>query len=235
MQNHALSDSRIVASSWQRSRTDVRRMEARMQRDARWKALLDLLADRGPARDRGGGRPSSTCRPPRSAATSTSSPSSSCSCAPVAARSRTASSYDLPLRYKMARHAAEKQRIGVGGGRARRAGQASSASTAAPPPPRWPAHWRCAPTSARSAARPALTVVTNALNIAHELAVRPHVKLVRHRRRRRARSRTSSSGRSPTPCSTPDHPRRRRSSASTASASSTARAAHNEGEAAVNG
>ena len=58
---------------------------------------------------------------------------------------------------------------------------ASSGSTAAPRRPRWPAPSRCAPTSRDrlgDGTGTPVTVVTNALNIAHELAVRPHVKLV---------------------------------------------------------
>lgn len=90
--------------------------------------------------------------------------------------------YELPLRYKSSRHASEKQRIaaavaglvgdgevvGLNGGTtttevaralAVRAGSAQRESAGA-------------------AASPALTVVTNALNIAGELAVRPQIKLV---------------------------------------------------------
>ncbi|WP_030757978.1 DeoR/GlpR family DNA-binding transcription regulator [Streptomyces griseus] len=93
-------------------------------------------------------------------------------------------SYELPLRYKSGRHAAEKARIaaaaadliapgevvGLNGGTTttevaralavRFAGEpAEQAQPAAP-------------------SGPALTVVTNALNIASELAVRPQIKLV---------------------------------------------------------
>ena len=83
-------------------------------------------------------------------------------------------SYDLPLRYKLSRRPDEKRAIaaaaaervgpggvvGLNGGTtttevARALASRSGADTTAP-----------------------LTVVTNALNIAHELAVRPHVKLV---------------------------------------------------------
>ncbi|MEW5626689.1 DeoR/GlpR family DNA-binding transcription regulator [Streptomyces hydrogenans] len=93
-------------------------------------------------------------------------------------------SYELPLRYKSGRHAAEKSRIaaaaaeliapgevvGLNGGTTtsevaralavRFAGERPEAGHPAP------------------AAGPALTVVTNALNIASELAVRPQIKLV---------------------------------------------------------
>jgi DeoR family transcriptional regulator, aga operon transcriptional repressor len=86
-------------------------------------------------------------------------------------------SYDLPLRYKSARHAPEKQRIAA----------AAAAMV-------WPGATVCLnggttttevarAIATRSdlqagAADPAVTVVTNALNIANELVVRPHVKVV---------------------------------------------------------
>ncbi|MEU4269080.1 DeoR/GlpR family DNA-binding transcription regulator [Streptomyces sp. NPDC026092] len=91
-------------------------------------------------------------------------------------------SYELPLRYKSSRHASEKQRIaaavaelvhegevvGLNGGTtttevaralALRFGGGRTESPGAP-------------------TAPALTVVTNALNIAGELAVRPQIKIV---------------------------------------------------------
>ncbi|MEU7699079.1 DeoR/GlpR family DNA-binding transcription regulator [Streptomyces sp. NPDC039028] len=95
-------------------------------------------------------------------------------------------SYELPLRYKSTRHAAEKRRIaeaaadliapgevvGLNGGTTTTevaralalrfaSGRADTAGTAGPAP-----------------SGPALTVVTNALNIAGELAVRPQIKIV---------------------------------------------------------
>ncbi|MEV6203740.1 DeoR/GlpR family DNA-binding transcription regulator [Streptomyces sp. NPDC051771] len=93
-------------------------------------------------------------------------------------------SYELPLRYKSGRHAAEKARIaavaagliapgevvGLNGGTTttevaralalRFAGERAETGTPA------------------TASGPALTVVTNALNIAAELAVRPQIKIV---------------------------------------------------------
>lgn len=84
-------------------------------------------------------------------------------------------SYDLPLRYKTARHAAEKQRIGRAA-----AGLIQPGSTVA----------LNGGTTTSEVARalatrpelqqgdPAVTVVTNALNIANELAVRQQVKIV---------------------------------------------------------
>ncbi|MEV5575788.1 DeoR/GlpR family DNA-binding transcription regulator [Spirillospora sp. NPDC052269] len=84
-------------------------------------------------------------------------------------------SYDLPLRYKTARHASEKQRI--------------AAATAGIVPPGAIIGLNGGTTTSEVArvlatrpdpggGRPALTIVTNALNIASELAVRPHVKIV---------------------------------------------------------
>jgi DeoR family transcriptional regulator, aga operon transcriptional repressor len=84
-------------------------------------------------------------------------------------------SYDLPLRYKTARHAPQKQRIG----RAAAALVAAGATVALN-----------GGTTTSEVARalavrpdlqdgtPAVTVVTNAMNIANELAVRPHLKIV---------------------------------------------------------
>ncbi|MFJ7113765.1 DeoR/GlpR family DNA-binding transcription regulator [Streptomyces albogriseolus] len=94
-------------------------------------------------------------------------------------------SYELPLRYKSSRHASEKQRIatavagmiadgdvvGLNGGTtttevaralALRAGSREGRGRREP----------------AEASAPAFTVVTNALNIAGELAVRPQVKIV---------------------------------------------------------
>jgi DeoR family transcriptional regulator, aga operon transcriptional repressor len=90
---------------------------------------------------------------------------------------RNSVAYDLPLRYKTARHASEKQRIGVAA-----AGLIAAGATVA----------LNGGTTTTEVARaiatradlhdtpgePTLTVVTNALNISNELAVRPHVKIV---------------------------------------------------------
>lgn len=86
-------------------------------------------------------------------------------------------SYDLPLQYKAARNAPEKHRIaaaaaaivppgsvvGLNGGTTTTEVARILASRADPGPP---------------SGEPGLTVVTNALNIANELVVRGHVKLV---------------------------------------------------------
>ena len=85
--------------------------------------------------------------------------------------------YDLPLRYKTARHASEKQRIGaaaaslVGPGAIVGLNGGTTTTEVA----------RAIATRAGTQANgrdPAVTVVTNALNIANELTVRPQTKIV---------------------------------------------------------
>jgi DeoR family transcriptional regulator of aga operon len=85
--------------------------------------------------------------------------------------------YDLPLRYKSERHPSEKQRIGALAASMVRAGQVAGLNGG---------------TTTTEVARalatradlhaggpdPTVTVVTNALNIATELAVRQHIKIV---------------------------------------------------------
>ncbi|GAA2943373.1 DeoR/GlpR family DNA-binding transcription regulator [Streptomyces enissocaesilis] len=99
-------------------------------------------------------------------------------------------SYELPLRYKSSRHASEKQRIaaavadlvadgevvGLNGG-------TTTTEVARALALRTGSGLRDAATAPSSASVPApvgpvLTVVTNALNIAGELAVRPQIKIV---------------------------------------------------------
>jgi DeoR family transcriptional regulator of aga operon len=84
--------------------------------------------------------------------------------------------YDLPLRYKTARHASEKERIGRGaaalvarGGVVGLNGGTTTTEIA---------RALAARPDLNGSDEPGLTVVTNALNIASELAVRPQVKLV---------------------------------------------------------
>ncbi|WP_327233408.1 DeoR/GlpR family DNA-binding transcription regulator [Streptomyces sp. NBC_01317] len=86
-------------------------------------------------------------------------------------------SYELPLRYRAVRHASEKERIARAAAALVRRGMVvglNGGTTTS----------EVARTLATrgdltgSAADPALTIVTNALNIAHELAVRPHIKIV---------------------------------------------------------
>ena len=85
--------------------------------------------------------------------------------------------YDLPLRYKSERHPSEKQRIGVLAAGMVRAGQivGLNGGTTTTEVARALA---TRSDFSRGGAEPAVTVVTNALNIATELAVRQHIKIV---------------------------------------------------------
>jgi DeoR family transcriptional regulator, aga operon transcriptional repressor len=80
-------------------------------------------------------------------------------------------SYDLPLRYKTARHAPEKQRIGRAAAALVTTGAAVALNGGT----------TTSEVARALATRPdlqAVTVVTNAMNIANELAVRQHIKIV---------------------------------------------------------
>jgi DeoR family transcriptional regulator of aga operon len=83
-------------------------------------------------------------------------------------------SYDLPLRYKTARHAPEKQRIG----RAAAALVAPGAAVALNGGTTTSEVARALATRPDLQDGAGITVVTNAMNIANELAVRQHVKIV---------------------------------------------------------
>src|SRR3984893_2559269 len=86
-------------------------------------------------------------------------------------------SYDLPLRYKTARHAPEKQRIGraaaaliaPGSAVALNGGTTTSEVARA---------LATRPDLRHGTGAPTITVVRNAMNIASELAVRQHIKIV---------------------------------------------------------
>jgi DeoR family transcriptional regulator of aga operon len=86
-------------------------------------------------------------------------------------------SYDLPLRYKTARHASEKQRIALAAAELVAPGaivglNGGTTTTEVA---------RALATNAdlhQEGPEPAVTVVTNAMNIANELTVRAHVKIV---------------------------------------------------------
>ena len=85
--------------------------------------------------------------------------------------------YDLPLRYKTERHPSEKQRIGELAASMIRAGEVVglNGGTTTTEVARALA---TRPDLSSGAPVPAITVVTNALNIATELAVRQHIKIV---------------------------------------------------------
>jgi DeoR family transcriptional regulator of aga operon len=85
--------------------------------------------------------------------------------------------YDLPLRYKTERHPSEKQRIGELAASMIRMGEVVglNGGTTTTEVARALA---TRPDLSSGAPVPAITVVTNALNIATELAVRQHIKIV---------------------------------------------------------
>jgi DeoR family transcriptional regulator of aga operon len=87
-------------------------------------------------------------------------------------------SYDLPLRYKEARKAAEKDRIAKAA--AQSVGRGSVVGLTGGTTATAVARFLAARTDLTNGdpGDPALTVVTNALNIASELAVRPQIKIV---------------------------------------------------------
>ena len=85
--------------------------------------------------------------------------------------------YDLPLRYKTERHPSEKQRIGALAASMVRPGQVAGLNGGTTTTEVARALATRADLSASGSA-PAVTVVTNALNIATELAVRQHIKIV---------------------------------------------------------
>jgi DeoR family transcriptional regulator, aga operon transcriptional repressor len=86
-------------------------------------------------------------------------------------------SYDLPLRYKSERHPSEKQRIALAAAALVLPGQVVglNGGTTTTEVARALA---VRPDLQSGQAGPAITVVTNALNIATELAVRQHIKIV---------------------------------------------------------
>ena len=86
-------------------------------------------------------------------------------------------SYDLPLRYKTARHAPEKQRIGRAAAALLTPG-ASVALNGVTTTSEVARAQATRPDLQDGAGAPAVTVVTNAMNIANELAVRQHIKIV---------------------------------------------------------
>jgi DeoR/GlpR family transcriptional regulator of sugar metabolism len=85
--------------------------------------------------------------------------------------------YDLPLRYKSERHPSEKQRIAAVAAGLVKPGQIAGLNGGTTTTEVARALATRADLNSRAPA-PALTVVTNALNIATELAVRQHIKIV---------------------------------------------------------
>jgi DeoR family transcriptional regulator, aga operon transcriptional repressor len=86
-------------------------------------------------------------------------------------------SYDLPLRYKTERHPSEKQRVAALAAQLVRPGQVAglNGGTTTTEVARAIA---MRPDLNSGSVSPAITIVTNALNIANELAVRQHIKIV---------------------------------------------------------
>ena len=151
---------------------------ALMQRTARWTTLLDIIASEGrveidDAADRLDVSPATVRRDLDELANQQ-----------LLVRTRGGAvphsvSYDLPLRYKMSRHADEKHLIGIAaadlvvpGSVVGLNGGTTTTEVARALVLRTDLGDGATDGSTQ------ITVVTNALNIAHELAVRPHVKLV---------------------------------------------------------
>ena len=84
--------------------------------------------------------------------------------------------YDLPLRYKSERHPSEKQRIAAVAAGLVRPGQVTGLNGGTTTTE--VARALATRSDLNSQVPPAVTVVTNALNIATELAVRQHIKIV---------------------------------------------------------
>ncbi|MBE8470487.1 DeoR/GlpR family DNA-binding transcription regulator [Streptomyces justiciae] len=145
-----------------------------MSRDARWKALLELLVERGRLEVE-----EAAAELEVSAATIRRDFDQLAE-QQMLVRTRGGAvvhgvSYELPLRYKTARHASEKQRIAKAVADLLAPGEAVglTGGTTTTEVAR-----ALAVRSDLASGSPALTVVTNALNIANELAVRPQFKIV---------------------------------------------------------
>jgi DeoR family transcriptional regulator, aga operon transcriptional repressor len=145
-----------------------------MSRDARWKALLELLVERGRLDVE-----AAAAELEVSAATIRRDFDQLAE-QQMLVRTRGGAvvhgvSYELPLRYKTARHASEKQRIAKAVADQIAPGEAvglTGGTTTTEVARALAVH------SDLTSGSPALTVVTNALNIASELAVRPQFKIV---------------------------------------------------------
>ncbi|MEU2424410.1 DeoR/GlpR family DNA-binding transcription regulator [Streptomyces sp. NPDC007851] len=145
-----------------------------MSRDARWKALLELLVEHGRLEVEEAAAELSV-----SAATIRRDLDQLAE-QQMLVRTRGGAvvhgvSYELPLRYKTARRASEKQRIAKAVAELPAPGEAVglTGGTTTTEVAR-----ALAVRGDLTAGTPALTIVTNALNIANELAVRPQFKIV---------------------------------------------------------
>ncbi|MFE7812076.1 DeoR/GlpR family DNA-binding transcription regulator [Streptomyces sp. NPDC057433] len=145
-----------------------------MSRDARWQALLELLAERGRL------DVDETAAELRVSAATIRRDFDQLAGQQMLVRTRGGAvahgvSYELPLRYKTARRASEKQRIARAVADLLAPGEAVglTGGTTTTEVAR-----ALAARGDLASGSPALTVVTNALNIAGELAVRPQFKIV---------------------------------------------------------
>lgn len=86
--------------------------------------------------------------------------------------------YDLPLRYKTERHPSEKQRIAALAARLVQPGQTAGLNGGTTTTEVARAIATRPDLNSGASQSPAVTIVTNALNIASELAVRQHIKIV---------------------------------------------------------
>lgn len=145
-----------------------------MSRDARWKALLELLVEKGRL-----DVDEAAAALDVSAATIRRDFDQLAE-QQMLVRTRGGAvvhgvSYELPLRYKTSRHAAEKQRISAAVAELISPGEAVgfTGGTTTTEVAR-----ALAARPDLASGSPALTIVTNALNIANELAIRPQFKIV---------------------------------------------------------
>ncbi|MDR2378527.1 MAG: DeoR/GlpR family DNA-binding transcription regulator, partial [Bifidobacteriaceae bacterium] len=88
------------------------------------------------------------------------------------------SAFDLPLRFKTGRAAAEKRRIGEAAAARAAVGSVVAVNGGSTTLEVARALAARADLAARDAAGPALTIVTNAVNVAGELLIRPYLKVV---------------------------------------------------------
>jgi DeoR family transcriptional regulator of aga operon len=152
-----------------------------VSRDARWSALLDLLTEHGrlDVEDAAGALKVSAATIRRDLDQLAEQR--------MLTRTRGGAvangvSYELPLRYKAARHTSQKRRIGQAVAALVAVGDVvglTGGTTTTEVARALALRADIAAEGATGTGRPpALTVVTNALNIAHELVIRPQIKIV---------------------------------------------------------